>query len=86
MLPGVDGIDMWEALSFDLESNRTSVLHNIDDVYGVAALTANQWKIVSGKAPQDYVLLVARVLQGLSKKVKSVLRKLILSRVLGIRI
>ncbi len=39
---------MWDALSFDLDSNRTSVLHNIDDVYGVAAVTVNQWKVVEG--------------------------------------
>ncbi|KAK3922899.1 Arylsulfatase I [Frankliniella fusca] len=47
-LPPIDGMDMWDALSFDLDSNRTTVLHNIDDVYGVAAVTVNQWKVVTG--------------------------------------
>ncbi|KAJ1528578.1 hypothetical protein ONE63_006982 [Megalurothrips usitatus] len=47
-LPAIDGVDLWDALSFDLDSNRTSVLHNIDDVFGVAALTVGQWKIVTG--------------------------------------
>lgn len=47
-LPTMDGVDLWDALSFDLDSNRTSVLHNIDDVYGVAAITVNQWKVVTG--------------------------------------
>jgi hypothetical protein len=41
-------------LSEDLPSNRTSVLHNIDDIYGNAALTMGDWKIVKGK--ESYTL------------------------------
>lgn len=44
----IDGINAWRALSEDLPSNRTSVLHNIDDIYGNAALTMGDWKIVKG--------------------------------------
>lgn len=42
---------MWKALSEDLTSERTDVLHNIDDIYGNAALTVGEWKIVKGKLP-----------------------------------
>lgn len=42
---------MWKALSEDLTSERTDVLHNIDDIYGNAALTVGEWKIVKGKFP-----------------------------------
>lgn len=44
----IDGIDIWEALSKDISSNRTEVLHNIDDIYGNAALTSDGWKLVKG--------------------------------------
>lgn len=47
-LGDIDGINAWEALSENLPSNRTSVLHNIDDIYGNAALTMGDWKIVKG--------------------------------------
>lgn len=44
----IDGVDLWKALSEDLASERTDVLHNIDDIYGNAALTVGEWKIVKG--------------------------------------
>lgn len=44
----IDGMNAWMTLSDDLPSNRTSVLHNIDDIYGNAALTVGDWKIVKG--------------------------------------
>lgn len=47
-LGNIDGLDLWEALSEDLTSERMDVLHNIDDVYGNAALTVGEWKIVKG--------------------------------------
>ncbi|XP_048517742.1 arylsulfatase J isoform X1 [Dendroctonus ponderosae] len=43
-----DGQSIWTALSEDIESPRTEVLHNIDDIYGNAALTVNNWKIIQG--------------------------------------
>ncbi|KPJ16230.1 Arylsulfatase I [Papilio machaon] len=43
-----DGMNQWEALSGDLPSPRTSVLHNIDDIYGSAAITVDQWKLHKG--------------------------------------
>ncbi|XP_045534123.1 arylsulfatase I [Papilio machaon] len=44
----IDGMNQWEALSGDLPSPRTSVLHNIDDIYGSAAITVDQWKLHKG--------------------------------------
>ncbi|XP_067001721.2 arylsulfatase B [Anabrus simplex] len=49
-LKGLDGLNAWEALSNDGNSNRTEVLHNIDDIYGNAALTFGQWKLVNGSS------------------------------------
>nr|CAD7266796.1 unnamed protein product [Timema shepardi] len=45
-LGDIDGLNAWESLSQDSPSNRTQVLHNIDDEYGNAALTVDDWKIV----------------------------------------
>ncbi|KAG6438568.1 hypothetical protein O3G_MSEX000065 [Manduca sexta] len=44
----IDGIDQWHSLSKDEKSSRTSLLHNIDDVWASAALTVDQWKIHKG--------------------------------------
>nr|CAD7453683.1 unnamed protein product [Timema tahoe] len=53
-LGDIDGLNAWEALSKDSPSNRTQVLHNIDDEYGNAALTVDDWKIVKGTSYQGY--------------------------------
>ncbi|KAG5890787.1 hypothetical protein JTB14_007181 [Gonioctena quinquepunctata] len=47
-LPQIDGISVWSAISNDEISKRTEILHNIDDIYGSAALTAGPWKLVKG--------------------------------------
>lgn len=47
-LKNLDGMDLWEALSKDLESSRTSVVHNIDDIWSSAAITVGKWKILKG--------------------------------------
>ncbi|GJQ65594.1 hypothetical protein Trydic_g7692 [Trypoxylus dichotomus] len=44
----IDGIDVWAAISNDLASPRTEILHNIDDIYGNAALTIDNWKVLKG--------------------------------------
>uniref|UniRef100_A0A1A9WWP8 Sulfatase N-terminal domain-containing protein n=1 Tax=Glossina brevipalpis TaxID=37001 RepID=A0A1A9WWP8_9MUSC len=44
----IDGISVWHALSEDEPSPRTTVLHNIDDIWGSSALTVGDWKIVKG--------------------------------------
>lgn len=48
-LTSIDGMDLWSALSEDTESPRTSVLHNIDDIYGVSAITVGDWKLIQGR-------------------------------------
>lgn len=45
----IDGMDLWNALSEDTESPRSNVLHNIDDIYGVSAITVGDWKLIQGK-------------------------------------
>lgn len=45
----VDGVDLWRALSEDTESPRTTVLHNIDDIFGVSAITVGDWKLIQGE-------------------------------------
>lgn len=45
----IDGMNMWNALSEDTESPRANVLHNIDDLYGVSAITVGDWKLIQGK-------------------------------------
>ncbi|XP_060800557.1 arylsulfatase I [Amyelois transitella] len=47
-LGSIDGVNQWDALSKDLDSERNAVLHNIDDVWGSAALTVWPWKLVQG--------------------------------------
>ncbi|XP_044728637.1 arylsulfatase B-like [Chrysoperla carnea] len=44
----IDGIDSWNTLSEDKPTNRTEILHNIDDIDGTAALTVGDYKIVMG--------------------------------------
>lgn len=47
-LGDIDGYDLWSTLSNDEPSPRIDVLHNIDDLYGSAALTVGEWKIIKG--------------------------------------
>lgn len=44
----LDGINVWNALSTDIASDRLEILHNIDDIYGNAAVTKGDWKLVKG--------------------------------------
>ncbi|KAK9297061.1 hypothetical protein QLX08_009083 [Tetragonisca angustula] len=44
----IDGLDLWYALSEDTESPRKMVLHNIDDIFGVAGITYGDWKYIQG--------------------------------------
>lgn len=44
----LDGINLWPALSDDSKSDRNEILHNIDDIYGNAALTMGEWKVHKG--------------------------------------
>lgn len=44
----LDGLNIWNALSTDITSERTEILHNIDDIYGNAAVTKGPWKVVKG--------------------------------------
>lgn len=39
---------MWNSVSKDEASPRTTTLHNIDDIYGNSALTMDKWKLLNG--------------------------------------
>lgn len=41
-------MNLWPALSDDTKSERTEILHNIDDINGSAALTVGEWKVHKG--------------------------------------
>jgi arylsulfatase A-like enzyme len=56
LLKDIDGINLWNELSENLGSKRIEVLHNIDDVWGSAALMVNKWKIVVGTNYQGKLL------------------------------
>ncbi|KAF7285683.1 hypothetical protein GWI33_010178 [Rhynchophorus ferrugineus] len=47
-ITNLDGVSIWKSLSLDQPSPRTEVLHNIDDIYGNAAITIDEWKLVQG--------------------------------------
>ncbi|XP_072391366.1 arylsulfatase I [Diabrotica undecimpunctata] len=44
----IDGKSQWTTLSNDEPSTRNEILHNIDDIYGNAALTVGPWKLLKG--------------------------------------
>lgn len=48
----IDGVDAWEALTDDKDSPRKIILHNIDNVQGIASITIGDWKLIKG----EYVL------------------------------
>lgn len=49
MLKDIDGIDQWDALSKDEKSQRTTIVYNIDQIDGTAAMSIDDWKLVTGK-------------------------------------
>lgn len=51
----VDGTSVWNALKDDTTSPRRSVLHNIDDIYNIAGITIDNWKLIEGDASSAMV-------------------------------
>ncbi|XP_058835002.1 arylsulfatase B [Topomyia yanbarensis] len=46
--PNLDGISCWQQLQDGNLTDRREILHNIDDIWGSAALTVNNWKVLKG--------------------------------------
>ncbi|KAI4462998.1 arylsulfatase [Holotrichia oblita] len=46
--PNIDGFNVWSSISNAVASPRSEILHNIDDKYGNAALTIDDWKLLKG--------------------------------------
>ncbi|XP_055624076.1 arylsulfatase B [Toxorhynchites rutilus septentrionalis] len=42
------GINVWKQLQNGDRTERNQILHNIDDIWGSAALTVNNWKLLKG--------------------------------------
>ena len=47
-LGSIDGVSHWKTLMHDMPSMRSHTLHNVDDVWGYAALRKDNWKLVKG--------------------------------------
>ena len=45
---GLNGINLWDALSLNEESRRKEVLINIDEVIGYSSLVSGEWKYING--------------------------------------
>ena len=45
----IDGKDMWYSLSHDLESPRTEVFNNYDEIENYSSLRVGPWKYIAGK-------------------------------------
>ena len=50
-LGSIDGVSHWKTLMHDMPSMRSHTLHNVDDVWGYAALRKDNWKLVKGFFP-----------------------------------
>ncbi|XP_031839749.1 arylsulfatase B [Nomia melanderi] len=44
----IDGMNLWDALKNNDESPRKTVLHNIDNIYGISAITHRDYKLIKG--------------------------------------
>jgi arylsulfatase B len=44
----IDGIDMWDVLSDNVPSERSEILHNIDNIWGSSSFMMEKWKLIVG--------------------------------------
>ncbi|XP_053690315.1 arylsulfatase B-like [Sabethes cyaneus] len=51
----IDGIDQWEALSYDTGNPRRAILHVIDEIFGFTSYMENGFKYVNGSTRHGYL-------------------------------
>lgn len=47
----IDGLNVWDSLSQNKLSPRTSILHNIDDIWNMSSITVGDFKVIKGASP-----------------------------------
>lgn len=52
----IDGMNLWDALKNNDASPRTTVLHNIDNIYGISAITHRDYKLIKGSSRVKEIL------------------------------
>ncbi|XP_050664391.1 arylsulfatase B-like isoform X5 [Leptidea sinapis] len=73
----IDGINLWESITSNNESNR-NVSYEINDFDGYAAIIFNDYKLITGKVPDSYSTHEGKELKGIIGKAppyKEALRK-----------
>jgi len=53
-IDGIDGVSQWKTIFSGTPSTRPHLLHNIDDVYGFAAVRQGKYKLVKGISSYCY--------------------------------
>ncbi|XP_011505473.1 PREDICTED: arylsulfatase I [Ceratosolen solmsi marchali] len=46
----IDGLDVWNALKKNTQSPRKIILHNIDNIKNISAITVGDWKLIKGSS------------------------------------
>lgn len=54
-LGSIDGISQWNSLIEGTPSNRTQLLHNIDDFFGYAGIRKENFKLIKGIARLNHL-------------------------------
>lgn len=49
----IDGLNIWDSLSQDKLSPRTSILHNIDESWQMGSITVGDFKVIKGASPYE---------------------------------
>lgn len=47
----IDGLNVWDSLSDNNVSPRTSIVHNIDEIWEMGSITVGDFKVIKGASP-----------------------------------